>query len=156
MLGFLDGRVGGRKLRGFFAHSSGKQFGPSSGFSECLHQELHPRELVFGVTGHLPDSTALSPRTFWNFARVLVSQLGVFRADQSGMSAIVVVLHPAQRQPAGRPDLAGLVDWGAGSARHRLARGLGDDEAVMERRAIVVLRPDGQRERSVTKPEGGA
>ena len=73
-----------------------------SGFSECLHQELHPRELVFGVTGHLPDSTGLSPRTFWNFTREFSSVISVvFRADQSGMSAIVVVLHPAQRQPAG-------------------------------------------------------
>ena len=77
MLGFLDGRVGGRKLRGFFAHFSGKQFGPSSGFSECLHQELHPRELVFGVTGHLPDSTPL--------ARVSVSvSRAVFDAGQAG------------------------------------------------------------------------
>jgi hypothetical protein len=95
-------------------------------------------------------------RGHWNFTREFSSVSSVvFRTDQSGMSAIVVVLHPAQR-PAGRPDLAGLVDWGAGSARHRLARGLGDDEAVMEWRAIVVLRPDGQRERSVTKPEVGA
>ena len=60
MLGFLEGRDGGGKLRGFFAHFSGKQFGPSSGVSDCLHQELHPRELVFGVAGHLPDSTPLA------------------------------------------------------------------------------------------------
>jgi serine protease inhibitor len=53
-----------------------------SGFSECLHQELHPRELVFGVTGHLPNSTALSPRTFWNFTREFSSVSSVvFRAD---------------------------------------------------------------------------
>ena len=61
MLGFLEGRDGGGKLRGFFAHFSGKQFGQSSGVSECLHQELHPRELVFGVAGHLPDSTPTRP-----------------------------------------------------------------------------------------------
>ncbi len=41
-------------------------------------------------------------------------------------------------------------------ARHRLARGLGDDEPVMERRAVVVIRPDGRRERVVTEPESRA
>ena len=80
MLRFLEGRDGGSKLRGFFAHFSGKQFGPSSGVSECLHQELHPRELVFGVTGHLPDSTELSPRTFWNFTREFSSVSSVSSA----------------------------------------------------------------------------
>jgi hypothetical protein len=60
MLGFFEGRDRDCNLRGFFAHCSGKQFGPSSGVSECLHQELHPREMVFGVAGHLPDSTPLA------------------------------------------------------------------------------------------------
>jgi hypothetical protein len=60
LLGFLEGRDDGGKLRRFFAHFSGKQFGQSSGVSECLHQEFHPRELVFGGAGHLPDSTPLA------------------------------------------------------------------------------------------------
>jgi hypothetical protein len=60
MLGFLEGHDGGGKLRGFFAHFSGKQFGPSLGVGEGLHQQRHPRELVFGIAGHLPDSTPLA------------------------------------------------------------------------------------------------
>ena len=43
MLGFREGRYGDCNLRGFFAHCSRKQFSPSSGVDECLHQELHPR-----------------------------------------------------------------------------------------------------------------
>jgi hypothetical protein len=47
MLWFRKGRDGDRNLRGFFAHCSPKQFSPSLGVGECLHQDLHPRELVF-------------------------------------------------------------------------------------------------------------
>ena len=61
MLGFLEGRDGGRKLRRFFAHCSRKQFGPSLGVGEHLHQERHPRELVFGIAGHLSGFYASRP-----------------------------------------------------------------------------------------------
>jgi hypothetical protein len=60
MLGFLEGRDRDCNLIGFFAHYSGKECGPRSHVTECLNQELHPRELVFGVAGHLPDSTPLA------------------------------------------------------------------------------------------------
>jgi hypothetical protein len=41
ILGFLEGRDGGRNLRGFFAHYSGKQFGPS-----LVSASAFPRDFI--------------------------------------------------------------------------------------------------------------
>ena len=78
MLWIRKGRGGDRNLRGFFAQCSRKQFSPSLGVGECLHQELHPRELVFGVAGHLPDSTPLVEADLRFFDRPDVSRCASF------------------------------------------------------------------------------